>query len=391
MWRCRDPEVLCHGPAGTGKTRAILEKAFLFARKHPRCRVLLARKTRASMTQSVLVTFEEKVLPEEDPLRMGPTRATRSAYKLPNGSEIVIAGLDEPSRIMSTEYDLACVFEATEVSEQDWEMVQTRLRNHVAPYQQGIADCNPAGPAHWLIVRVEKGLMRGFQSTHADNPALDGPEGQRYLAQLAKLTGHRRARLFEGRWAAAEGLVYPLFRDRLVDHFTVPPESSFVGGVDFGWNDPFAAIGAAHTPDDRLFVFYERYKSKVPLDVHATALRRVHRGPWYCDTSRPDEIHDLIRADVAARPARKSIPTGIAAVNARLATERLFVHVRCRALTCEADSYGYDLEDSSGEKPVGGFEHALDALRYLVMGLDRLHLAGEVDAELTEARRALAS
>ncbi|GAG05846.1 unnamed protein product, partial [marine sediment metagenome] len=56
-------EVLIEGPAGTGKSRAIWEKLYAVAYKYPGCRILVVRKTRESMTESVLVTWEDKVLP----------------------------------------------------------------------------------------------------------------------------------------------------------------------------------------------------------------------------------------------------------------------------------------------------------------------------------------
>jgi phage terminase large subunit len=58
---CHAPEVLMEGPAGTGKTRALLEKANLCALKYPGMRALLVRKTRESMTESVLVPHAHNV------------------------------------------------------------------------------------------------------------------------------------------------------------------------------------------------------------------------------------------------------------------------------------------------------------------------------------------
>jgi hypothetical protein len=108
LWESRAPEVLLSGPAGTGKSRACLEKGYYLARKYPGSRGLIARKTRASLTEAALVTFEEKVLPPGAPLRYGPQRENREVYRLGNGSEIVVGGMDRPSRVMSTEYDWFC-------------------------------------------------------------------------------------------------------------------------------------------------------------------------------------------------------------------------------------------------------------------------------------------
>lgn len=371
LFYSQEGEVLIDGPAGTGKTRACLEKVHLLAQEIPDMRALLVRKTRTSMTQSVLVTFEEKVLPEGSAVKSGPSRWHRQSYRYPNGAEIVLAGLDNVERIMSSEYDLIVVFEATEITQHDWEMLLTRLRNNVLPFQQAIADCNPSHPRHWLIRRARSGKMARFPSRHEDNPTVTSA----YIDGLAKLAGHRRARLLEGLWAAAEGLVYPAFEGCLVDSLE-PPEGRLLGGIDFGWTNPFAALGAVRSSDDAgrdvIYVHYERYKAKTLLREHAKALPAGHL--WDADPSAPQQIAELRRVGHRVRPARNDIVTGINAVNSRLEDKTLLISRRCRALISELGAYHFPTETSS-EKPVDEFNHACDALRYMVMGADRGRVA----------------
>ena len=49
----------------------------------------------------------------------------RQAYHYPNGSEVVVGGLDKPSKVMSTEYDLVYVQEAIELFENDAPLVRS--------------------------------------------------------------------------------------------------------------------------------------------------------------------------------------------------------------------------------------------------------------------------
>ncbi len=385
MWLCKDQEILIDGPAGTGKSRAVLEKANIVAMKYPGARILLTRQTRASMTQSVLVTFEEKVLAPKSPVKQGPKRQHRSSYVYPNGSEVVVGGLDNADRIMSTEYDLICVFEATETDEESWEKLCTRLRNYRVPYQQAIADCNPAGPTHWLKKRADKGSMTRFPSTHVDNPAVT----KEYLKRLEKLTGHRRARLLEGKWIAAEGLVYKEHANCIVPPLDMENFSDsgyellgLYGGVDFGWNDPFAALGAfllldKETEEDILYIYYERYMRETHIRDHAGKLARVFpkgMGTWFADPSRPESIRDLRRAGLSVKKGKNDIMTGIDAVYSRMTTGRLWVADTCIALISEFGSYSYP-EGKETEKPEDEFNHACDALRYLVMGIDWRYIA----------------
>jgi phage terminase large subunit len=87
-------------------------------------------------------------------------------YRMKNGSSIVIGGMDKPSRIMSTEYDVVYVQEATELTEDELEHIITRLRNGMLPYQQLLMDCNPSTPTHWLLLRCRRGTTVMLNSTH---------------------------------------------------------------------------------------------------------------------------------------------------------------------------------------------------------------------------------
>jgi PBSX family phage terminase large subunit len=404
LWRSRATEVLVPGPAGTGKTRGVLEKVHLYLLKYPRTRGLIVRKTRASMTESVLVTFEGKVA------RAGCTltnqaRRTRSAYDYDNGSTLVVGGLDNPDRIMSTEYDIIAAFEATELSEDDWEKLTTRLRNGKGPYHQIIADCNPAAPTHWLKRRADRGQIVTFESRHRDNPTLwdeasnDWTEqGRKYLATLSSLTGHRRARLLDGRWAAAEGLVYPEFDPTIHVVKAMPPgwESwPKIRSIDFGYIHPFVCQWWAIDGDGRMYLYRELYHSKRTVADHARRINELSRGETYEATVTDHDAEDratLAAAGIQSVAANKDHRTGRDAVHARLAKQgdgrpRLYLLDGCSVETdaelytakrptstlaefdCHAYPPGQDGK-AAKEEPVKQFDDGLDALRYAVMYYD---------------------
>ena len=108
-----EAELLIEGPSGTGKSRACLEKLHLCATKYSGMRGAVIRKTRESLSQSILVTYEKKVLPSNSPVRF---HYEDQEYRYPNGSVIAVAGMDKESRIMSSDYDLIFVAEATELT-----------------------------------------------------------------------------------------------------------------------------------------------------------------------------------------------------------------------------------------------------------------------------------
>jgi len=323
MWFCRDPEILMDGPAGTGKTRAILEKAHYNCMKYPGSRILIMRKTRRSMTQSVLVTFETKVCIPGDPiLARGGARSHRQSYMYPNGSELVVGGMDDSAKIMSTEYDMICCFEWTEATKDEHEKLQTRLRNGKMPWQQCIVDCNPEAPGHWLNQRALKGLMTRFLSRHQDNPSLLPA----YLLKLQALTGVRYLRLFKGVWAAAEGVVYPGWDPavHVIDRSSLDPAQIkyTVFSQDWGFNDPGTLGVWGVDGDRRMYLIAELFHTKRNIDwwiEQAVPLNKKYTPKFVvCDPSEPGYIEQYQLAGLPATGAMNDIRPGIDLVDERM-------------------------------------------------------------------------
>lgn len=150
----------------------------------------------------------------------GASREHRSRYLYPNGSEIVLGGLDKPGRITSTAWDIIFINEAIELREEAWDTLASRLSRPGRDPRFGflIADTNPGDPSHWLKKRIEDGQTAFWDTGHKANPAMwTGrnwtPEGAAYLDRLRNLKGTRRKRYYDGLWAAGEGQWFGEFTD----------------------------------------------------------------------------------------------------------------------------------------------------------------------------------
>ena len=397
----RDAEVVLSGPAGTGKTRANLEKLHLVLATYPNARGLMLRKTHASLTSTALVTYQQKVLHALDAVKFyGGSAVEPPQFRYPNGSRLMMGGMDKPLKIMSGEYDLIYVCEATELSENDWESLTTRLRNGMVPYQQIFGDCNPDAPTHWLKRRADEGRLVMLESRHEDNPAVT-PE---YLAKLDALTGVRFLRLRKGIWAAAEGMVYDGW-DRavhIIDRFELPRSWPRYWVVDFGYTNPFVWQCWAEDPDGRLYREWELYMTQRLVADHAEAIRQfagLQQLPRplaiICDHDAEDRATLERALGMRTLPAFKAVSPGIQAVAGRLRVQpdsraRLFYlrdslieldqNLAERGLpTCTEDEIeGYVWDESlgrkKGEEPVKRNDHGMDATRYLVAFVDDLAL-----------------
>lgn len=385
LWRCRDGEILYEGPAGTGKTRASLEKLFLFACNYPGTRCLILRKVRASMNETVLVTWEQKVLPYGSPILAGPSRAQREFYDFPNGTRIVLGGMDHASKVLSSEYDFVLWNQAEEGTEDDWESVLTRLRWGTSPYRQMVAEVNPSYPAHWLNQRAQRGQMTRILSRHSDNPTVM-PE---YLARLDKLSGHRRARLFLGQWAAAEGLVYDRWDEAVFvrERPGVKWERAILS-IDEGYANPCAIGFWLVDGDGYPHLADEWYKSgELEATVVAQAVRFSEFAQRKLKLSLEAVIVDPSAAKLIAALGAKGLPVtradndvlpGIASVQARLTTDdrgrpTFTVSPRCTAFRQEIASYIWQTnrDGTKRDAPVKVNDHSQDQARYFHRYLDK--------------------
>lgn len=431
LWGARDGEVLLSGPAGTGKSVACLWRLHVACLMNPGMRALIVRKTLASLGATALVTWREKVatgaLTSRRVRFFGGSAELPPQYQYRNGSVIVLGGMDNPLKVMSSEYDLIYVQEAVELTETDWESLTTRLRNGKRRVQQIIADTNPSHPQHWLKRRADRGDVRLIESRHEDNPLYYDasgkmtPAGEAYIVgKLDKLTGVRKARLRYGKWVAAEGMIYDEYDPavHLVDQFEIPEEWPRYWSIDFGYTNPFVCQWWASDPDGRLYRYREVYMTNRTVDDHAKTIincvstadpdyvhpegrsRYAHHGRVWSEP-RPVAIicdHDAEGRAVLARevgirttPAHKAVSEGIQAVQARLkragdGRSRLYL---CRDALVERDSMlnddrkplcteeelpAYVWDTSAGkppkEVPRKEDDHGMDAMRYIVAHRD---------------------
>lgn len=431
-------EVLISGPAGTGKSRACLEKIFAICAKTPNVRALILRKTLASLGSTALVTWRRYVIAEAlatgDVVYYGGSREEPAQYRFKNGSTVVIGGLDKPTRIMSAEYDIIYIQEATEVTLDDLEMVKTRLRNWTISFQQLIMDCNPAGDKHWLKLRANDGYTHLIESRHEDNPVLfneDGTmtkKGEHYIGSiLDKLTGVRYKRLRLGLWVSAEGIVYEEFDPYLhvlpwtyVDDdgeevtFVIPESWTRYWVIDFGYVHPFVLKCYAESPDGDLYMYREIYMTQRTVEEHVQTImdivcpetvtqhwdhlnrvwREVTTREWIepkpmaviCDHDAEGRRTFEKKSGLGTQPAVKNVFEGINAQKERLKEQRIIYMADCLVEldqaqrekllpTCTVDEYPsyvwkVDKDGRTQSDPVKRDDDGLDTDRYLISWLD---------------------
>jgi hypothetical protein len=239
-----------------------------------------------------------------------------------------------------------------------------------------VALSTPFGQRGWFWQEWEgNGPWKRIRITWRDCPRIS-PE---FIVEETRALGPDWVRQeYECAFNSLEGLVYPDFALALVDDWPEPAGRP-VGGIDFGWRNPFAAVWGVLDRDDVLWIAGERYRRETPLHEHAAALQEHREVAWYADPAGRTEIEELRAANLTVRAGDNDLRPGIAAVTARLRTGRLKVRRdACPNLIAEAQLYRYPTASEralAGELPVDEHNHALAALRYLVSRLDARFLA----------------
>ncbi|ETA00407.1 phage terminase large subunit [Frankia sp. CcI6] len=404
----RDAEICFSGPAGTGKSLAALWKVHLTCMAVPGTQALILRQTNISLAGTTLNLFERFVVRSALDAGIvawfGGSPREAAKYRYQNGSTIIVGGLDQPTKFLSSELDIIFVDEATEISKTAYETVFSRLRGTALADKQIILACNPSHPKHWIKLRCDQEGMRMVPSRHRDNPVYvreDGSlteAGRDYIVgKLGKLTGVRKLRYLDGIWAAAEGVIYEEWDDSIhvVDPFKIPRDWTIRWAVDFGFVNPFTWQLWAEDPDGGLWLVREIYRTGRTVADHCQTIREAARGfadplEVVCDHDAEDRATLERELGYSTCPATKNVSRGIQAVKERLSTNRLKVfrdslverdHELAKRekpgrLAEEIPQYVWASKSRRAEdgerkdEPLKENDHAADAMRYVVAQLD---------------------
>jgi phage terminase large subunit len=301
------PQLLYSGRYGSSKSRTLCEKADLRCRAYPGARVVIARKRRTDLGQTTLpVLLEETISEDERAWGWRVAADGGSTLYYPNGSRILVVGLDNPGKLRSGQFDLALVDQAEELEQEEWDAILGRLRHRVGPYRQLAGFCNPAGPSHFLFKRFRPDLGSHVEWTREPVTLMNGdvlPAGQPmrevvlagaadnvenllpdYQLMLASYTGGYRDRYVLGRWVSFEGALFDTYDERFhvrerPDEWREwggypPPNWKRVRSVDFGYAAPFVLQWWAISPEGAWWLYREIYRTQRLVSGHAAVAKR---------------------------------------------------------------------------------------------------------------------
>lgn len=174
---------------------------------------------------------------------------------------------NQVSKLQGSEIKYAYVDEATNINEDVWQMLKSRLS---LPYSICEFACNPKEPTHWMKkfldgVREQDLYLQKY--TIFDNPFLDKDYVSSLCSEYEGTVYYDRYIL--GEWRHAEGIIYRKFADNPNAYILkeVPDDVIFLSsGIDFGGNESahtFVTIGITRGYKSIVVLESERIEEKV--------------------------------------------------------------------------------------------------------------------------------
>lgn len=316
------------------------------------------------------------------------------------GRKILLEGANDmrsESKIRGLTLQGAYCDELTQFPQEFFTMLLSRLRMAGAKL---IATTNPDAPSHWLkanyIDRAAELDLLDVKFLLDDNTTLP-PD---YVANIKKeYTGVFYERFILGLWTLAEGIIYPMYMDAVIDDIPrdekgAPlPVQEYMVSIDYGTMNAFAALLWVHRGDwwiaEKEYYYSGRDKGLTKTDQeYADDLKAWIANAWqdqsgrhvqtalggavqrkiktFIDPSAASFIALLGKSEWArVLPADNDVINGIMETARAMQSGKIKVLRSCKNWIAEAGGYVWD-EKTAEDRPKKERDHLMDSTRYFV-------------------------
>lgn len=359
------------GSAGSGKSYFLSQRIIIRCCREP-IRFVVCRRYGTTLRNSVFALFKE-ILTKWKLTPYVKIRETDMSIHFPNGSSIILLGLDEETKLLSlANISGVWVEEAYEVPQNLIEQLNLRMRGQAANQQIWLS-WNPISKNSYLYkfsVLEPPANSVFIHSTFRDNLFLN----QEYIDALLEIYERNpaKARVFcDGEWGVdVEGLVITNWREQAFDPLELAASGlEHRAGMDVGWIDPSAVIDTLYDRQNKtIYVFNEFYKSGCQLTELAEAIEGMNlkKTKLFVDAAEPRTIQFFKQQGINAVPCAKgkdSVKAGLMF----LQDHYIVVHPKCKNFIMELSNFSYIKSKQTGEwteDTTHEFSHAIDACRY---------------------------
>lgn len=338
-------------------------------------------------------TFERNIL---EPMRdiwgvENVSRIKGNNKALLFGKECYVLGADNKkhiARIQGSTIEYAYGDEVTTWAEGVFQMLKSRLRCEHSHFD---GTCNPDSPNHWFKTFLDSDADIYEQNYVIDDGVLPEDVVRELKKEYAGTVYYERYIL--GKWALAEGLIYPMYQTSIVDSLPEIPATEYAVSIDYGTMNAFAAILWSKRGDtwygEREYYYSGRDTGVQKTDEdYAKDLDEWISDVWEYQQEHtvyrqlsgrvPQKIQTIIDPSAASfiallkkrdwckvRQADNAVEDGIRDTAVALQIGRVKILRSMVNWVKEAGGYVWD-STGEKEKPVKENDHAMDATRYFV-------------------------
>lgn len=363
------------GGAGSGKSHILARKLLyrLLKESHLKHNILIIRKVDKTIKRSVFTLMRNIIslwgLYDEFDVNLTDKTIT---YK-PTGAQFMFSGLDDVEKLKSIEGVTSIwVEEATELTQEDFEQLDLRLRGNTGALKQIILTLNPISEQHWIKRIFFDDPIDGvftLKTTYLDNYFID--DEYKMVMENKRKTNPRYYNIYAlGNWGTADGLVFNRVSQRLIRADEIEGLEC-VQGLDFGYtNDPSAWHQSyIDETNKKIYVydgFYEKGMSNAEI-ADAIKEKLAHKRKTIADSSEPKSVDYIKSKGVSIEGAMKGRDSVNAGIDFLLEYE-IVVNAHLVEFMTEFNNYAWavDKEGKTTNKPCDDFNHFIDSLRYSV-------------------------
>lgn len=313
---------------------------------------------------------------KKDYSQVAEINETRLEISVVNGSRIFLRGWEAIESLRGQKFDFI-VLDEVAMMKNFWRNWQEVIRPTLTDNKgEGLFISTPKGFNDFYELYNMEGKDKDFKSFHFttyDNPFIPKDE----IDKAAKeLTDDRFAQEYMADFRKSEGLVFKEFMRGWHLFDEIKPNRTIIrtmGGVDFGFTNPAAAIEIKKDKFACYYVYERLYKEGMTDIQVAEYVAALDWEVCYPDPEAPAAIEELKRHRVNVRDVLKNkdaIPKGINVIRELFKQNRLVIHRSARNLIWELETYSYPdkkPDKPESELPIHENCHALDALRYALM------------------------
>lgn len=372
------------GGAGSGKSHIVARKILYRLLKEQHCKhnFLIIRKVDRTIKRSVF-TLMKNIISKWGLIKDFDINLTdKTMVYRPTGAQIMFSGLDDVEKLKSIEgvTSIWCE-EATELTQEDFEQLDLRLRGETGSLKQIILTLNPISEQHWIKRVFFDDPIQGvftLKTTYVDNAFIDNE--YKMVMENKRKSNPRYYNIYAlGNWGTAEGLIFTNVTQRLIRQEELQGLEC-VQGLDFGYtNDPSAFnISYVDKVNKRIFVYDGFYEKGLPNAEIAEKIKSMlaHKHMTTADSSEPKSI-DYIRAKGVSISAAQKGPDSVNAGIDFLLEYEIIVNSHLVEFMTEFYNYSWavDKNNKPTNKPIDDFNHFIDSLRYAV---ERIRIGQEI-------------